>query len=245
MKITASLLAFGGSLAATGCVSLQALEPVIEPPAHFRGDNAVSVEFLPALEVGLRCAERGAKFLGLPAINAGACADHRLITMLDPCGTVTAGVYARTLCQARELAAAPHTAPAPFRALSLQRVSLSAVGPQQDAEQASADRAVRVEFVHPADVASTCLGRGLSPPADATGLACVGEGLILAANPCAIPNAGWYERALCHELAHANGWPASHAFHAASPAPPLASQSPETLAFLAAQTHDPSGESAR
>ena len=85
-------------IALPGCVSIQALEPVISPPGVYQRDNRVMVEFVSPAMVGIRCAERGARFLGMPGVNAGACGDEHLITMANPCLTLTAGWYAEVLC---------------------------------------------------------------------------------------------------------------------------------------------------
>ncbi len=85
-------------VALPGCISVQALEPVISPPGVYQRDNRVMVEFVHPTMVGIRCAERGVRFMGMPGINSGACADAELITMANPCLTPTAGWYADTLC---------------------------------------------------------------------------------------------------------------------------------------------------
>lgn len=97
-RLGSRLIAFASALWVGGCVSVQALEPVIIPPAQYRMDNAVPVEFVSPGLVGIRCAQRGVKFLGMPGLNSGACGDGKLITMPNPCLTVTAGWYAATLC---------------------------------------------------------------------------------------------------------------------------------------------------
>ncbi len=81
-----------------GCMSVQALEPVEAPPLAFRGNATVDVEFVAPPMIGARCAQRGARFLGLPAFNAGACADETLVTLPNPCLTFTGGDYASSLC---------------------------------------------------------------------------------------------------------------------------------------------------
>jgi hypothetical protein len=85
-------------VALPACVSFQALEPVISPPGVYQRDNRVMVEFVHPAMVGIRCAERGVRFMGMPGVNSGACADAELITMANPCFTVTGGWYAETLC---------------------------------------------------------------------------------------------------------------------------------------------------
>jgi hypothetical protein len=94
-----SLTLAAAAMGLSGCITIQAIEPVISPPGLFQVDATVPVEFVTPTLVGFRCAERGAKFLGLPGINSGACSDTVLMTMPDPCMTITAGAYARILCQ--------------------------------------------------------------------------------------------------------------------------------------------------
>ena len=99
IKTRGAYAAFAASsMLLAGCNSLQAIEPVISPPGVYQQNNTVAVEFVHPTMVGFRCAERGAKFLGMPGINSGACADLTLITMPNPCYTVTSGWYARVLC---------------------------------------------------------------------------------------------------------------------------------------------------
>jgi hypothetical protein len=49
---------------------------------------------------------------------------------------------------------------------------------------------------------------GAPPPGMKTD-ACEIDGRVIAPNPCSFP-ADPYARLLCHEIGHANGWPASH-----------------------------------
>jgi len=86
------------ALIISGCTTIQAVEPVINPPGVYQVDTAVRVEFVNPALVGVRCAQRGAKFIGLPAINAGACSDGNLMTVPNPCLTLTGGWYARVMC---------------------------------------------------------------------------------------------------------------------------------------------------
>ena len=86
------------ALAPAGCMSLQAIEPIIAPPARFQTDTVATVEFVGPAETGSRCAERGATFIGLPAFNAAACASTTLVTMPNPCTASGAGWYAELLC---------------------------------------------------------------------------------------------------------------------------------------------------
>ena len=96
-NVAAALVA-ASMLFLPGCVSIQAIEPVIQPPGVYQRNATVTVEFVHPAMVGVRCAERGAKFLGMPGFNSGACADEHLITMPNPCLTLTAGWYGDTLC---------------------------------------------------------------------------------------------------------------------------------------------------
>jgi hypothetical protein len=82
-----------------GCITVQAIEPVLSPPPVYQIDVSVPVEFVSPPLVGFRCAERGAKFLGMPGLNSGACADQNLVTMPDPCLTFTSGWYGEVLCR--------------------------------------------------------------------------------------------------------------------------------------------------
>ncbi len=81
-----------------GCMTVAPLEPVKNAPLEYRGDNTVAVEFVSPMLVGARCAQRGAHVFGVPQINSMGCGDGRLITMPNPCQTITSGWYARLLC---------------------------------------------------------------------------------------------------------------------------------------------------
>ncbi|WP_147371873.1 hypothetical protein [Henriciella algicola] len=81
-----------------GCMTVAPLEPVKNAPAEFRGDNTVAVEFVSPMLVGARCAQRGAHIFGVPQLNSMGCGDGRMITMPNPCQTITSGWYARLLC---------------------------------------------------------------------------------------------------------------------------------------------------
>lgn len=81
-----------------GCMTVAPLEPVKNAPAEFRGDNTVAVEFVSPMLVGARCAQRGAHIFGVPQLNSMGCGDGRMITMPNPCQTLTSGWYARLLC---------------------------------------------------------------------------------------------------------------------------------------------------
>jgi hypothetical protein len=86
------------ALLLSGCMTIQPIEPVINPPGRYQGDTSVRVEFVHPALVGVRCAKRGAKIIGLPAINSAACSDTKLMTLPNPCFTLTGGWSARVLC---------------------------------------------------------------------------------------------------------------------------------------------------
>ncbi|WP_156807825.1 hypothetical protein [Henriciella marina] len=81
-----------------GCMTVAPLEPVKNAPLEFRGDNTVAVEFVSPMLVGARCAQRGAHIFGVPQLSSMGCGDGRMITMPNPCQTITSGWYARLLC---------------------------------------------------------------------------------------------------------------------------------------------------
>ena len=220
------------SVGVTGCMSFRPIEPVISPPAQYRGDAVVPVEFVHPAAIGMRCAERGAKFLMLPGINSNACANVDLISMPNPCATVTGGWYAAALCHeigrvngwSREGGdtAAVETfetvsadtpaslAPAMFIQASVTDTSPTSVTrpPAQYRGAATAP----VEFIRPSRLAQRCAERGAKilalPGIHAA--ACADADLITLPNPCASSGWGWYAAALCHEMAHANGWSENH-----------------------------------
>jgi hypothetical protein len=85
-------------LGLSACSTMHAIEPTQSPPAKFQFDSTVPVEFVAAHRVGFRCAERGAKFFGIPGVNTRACANENLITMPNPCHLMGGGWYADLLC---------------------------------------------------------------------------------------------------------------------------------------------------
>ncbi len=199
-------------MALTGCVSIAPIEPVKNPPTKFRSDNVVAVEFLHPARVGLRCGERGTQAFGVPVFHAMACGNGKLITMPDPCATITGGAYARLVCDQREQ---PVFEPAPVPEWQglLQPASFGqAARPAPTPLAPRAGAPVDVEFVHPTAVRQRCATRGLdvltSEAADFA--ACGDTRLITLPNPCFALEAGWYTRTLCHEMAHANGWAMDH-----------------------------------
>ena len=169
-----------------GCVGLAALEPVAAPPPQFQGDVTTDVEFLAPRAVGGRCAQRGGKAFGLPALTAMACANLNLVTMPDPCAVKPQSSYSGMLCETLRL--------------------------DQAQNEAATVKLSMVEFVRPADLRRRCAERsGHSRDADlGEVVACRNSVKITVANPCLLKKRGWYANLLCHELGHANGWPANH-----------------------------------
>jgi hypothetical protein len=248
-------LAVGALLSLSGCFTLQVIEPVIPPPAQYTGDVTVPVEFAIPGTIGLRCAERGATFLGLPGITSGACADTSLITMLDPCLTLTAGPYAQGLCEGlrrhRDEAELSKDAPEPAPPLAppagLIRASFTTEPaprtarpgaaetrrrPQTTAAAVSSWDNVVVEFVEADALSLRCAERGAKMTAGSEApLSCADRLMVSVVNPCSSDQQSWYTRTLCHELAHVNGWPADHPAHHRIHKD--ASQSPQALAYQA------------
>lgn len=243
------LLVAVAALCLPGCITIQAIEPVISPPATFKGDVAVAVEFVQPGAIGFRCAERGAKFFGLPGINSGACADSHLITMIDPCSTVTAGGYANALCsglsayrqETRVLArtaveTSQSQAPVLTKIGFAQPSRSSAATSRPPSPAAPATMAVKVEFVAPRAVEMRCAERGAKLfDAGDSFVACGDRMLVTMANPCDLETTGWYARTLCHEMAHVNGWASDHPVHGPLATIKLASQSPQAMALAAQQ----------
>jgi hypothetical protein len=231
-----SVLSATSCLVGAGCMTIQAIEPILAPPHQFRADTTTNVEFVSPMAVGFRCAERGAKFLGLPAVNAVACADTKLITMIDPCMTLTAGKYAQDLCAslgAPALAAPRPSSSDPMRATQVAYVA----GPKPHLPlkpSARATEARLVTFASAENVYVRCASSVGDRPDSLN--ACSTDGIIVISNPCGANHAGWYERTLCHELAHANGWSANHVDGAPLPPIHLASESPEASAHANRQS---------
>lgn len=200
-----------GLFGLTGCVSVAPLEPIKNPPTYFRSDNAVDVEFLSPAVVGVRCAERGTAFYGMPVFHAMACGNGKLITMPDPCSTFTGGAYAALACDARNEAKSLSETISPF--LIEASFTFGKKAAREFAEApASEGRAIKVEFVHPASVGQRCFQLGARVvDGEEEGLRmCAGLDRIVLPNPCMQLEGGWYSRTLCHEMAHANGWAMDH-----------------------------------
>ena len=235
------------------CISVQAIEHVSAPPSFYEGDVTVPVEFMPPPMVGMRCAERGTKFLGMPGLNAGACADEQLVTMPDPCMTFTGGAFAGALCKQFDIAQQGEQEPAPPQPVSISAdphaamlsnaswdpgtrmtglpgASLSPVASTSIPQpRKRTDRIVPVEFAASGMIEFRCAERGAKFVDDRGSgiIACADNELITISNPCSLDDGGWYARTLCHELAHANGWPANH-----SRRPPLPKASESRKAVL-------------
>lgn len=97
-KIIKSIMAMFTVMSLAGCMTIQPIDPIKNPPLQYRNDTIVPVEFVNPMEVGFRCAERGAKFLNMPGVNSKACASPDLVTVPNPCMTITGGWYAELLC---------------------------------------------------------------------------------------------------------------------------------------------------
>ena len=247
-RIAKLIMSGSALLALPGCLTLQVIEPVMEPPRQFTADVTVPVEFAVPGTIGFRCAERGATFFGLPGINSGACADRTLVTMLDPCLTLTAGPYAQTLCEGlRQHRIEAKPAPDMIEVRAAQPVpglvkasfsvsSKPAAAPvQPSTRELSAWDNVIVEFVDAGDVEMRCAERGAKLAAsDAAVLSCADRLMLTVVNPCTSKQQGWYTRTLCHELAHVNGWPADHPAHYQHMVLKPASESPQALALAKA-----------
>ena len=189
-----------------GCVSIAPIEPVKNPPLKYRANSTVLVEFVHPTQIGMRCAERGATAHGVPI--AMACADRGLMTMPNPCATLTAGKYARSLCDQKRNPAARQDA---FSQISLASID-PRVRPRAIGEARIDSRKFIVEFVRPEDVEERCRARALKVRSGASDAyqSCGNEYLITVANPCLQMGSGWYARTMCHELGHVNGWSVDH-----------------------------------
>lgn len=84
---------------------------------------------------------------------------------------------------------------------------------QQPPAEFQGDRIVLVQFVAAEKVDAACKAWGtfpeLKPGQYLSGCYTRGKVMILP-NPCAWPNDSDMRQVLCHELGHANGWPANH-----------------------------------
>lgn len=214
VKAKAALLS-SCALAVSGCMSIAAIEPVKNPPVNYQADVAVQVEFLHPARVGTRCAERGVSIFGLPAPGAMACANQKLMTIPNPCDTVTGGWYAEAVCA--EIAHTRGWEPAAPKGKSFLMnadwLPDQTFGLRAQPEGAYRDAtAMRVEFVDSQEIGLRCAERGAvafgKPTLNA--LSCSNAAMMTLPNPCSVVDGGWYADLLCHEMGHANGWPESH-----------------------------------
>jgi hypothetical protein len=128
----------------SACAAYQGIEPIVMPPPNYQADTAVKVEFVHPAMVGVRCAERGVTFIGMPGLNSGACANEHLITMPNPCLAVAGGWYASVMCH--ELAhtngwAHDHRGGSLFAQAPIQPARLSAQALAYEASQRAAQAA--------------------------------------------------------------------------------------------------------
>jgi hypothetical protein len=72
------------------------------------------------------------------------------------------------------------------------------------------DTTVTVEFAGQNAIERTCHPLFGAPPKGMITRACHTGRRLVMPNPCTFPRDDEYARLLCHELGHANGWPASH-----------------------------------
>lgn len=61
-----------------------------------------------------------------------------------------------------------------------------------------------------AGIDAACHPRFGVPPRGMKTDACTLDGRVVAPNPCAFSQSERYARMICHEMAHVNGWPATH-----------------------------------
>lgn len=78
-----------------GCAVTAPLEPVQAPPARFRHNTIVPVQFVDQSVTGIACANRAKSAV---LLASQACADTDLITMPNPCTVANGGWYARVFC---------------------------------------------------------------------------------------------------------------------------------------------------
>jgi hypothetical protein len=72
------------------------------------------------------------------------------------------------------------------------------------------DATVELEVTGQPGIDRQCHKAFGAPPAGMKTDACEIDGRVIAPNPCAFPASDAYARLLCHEIGHANGWPATH-----------------------------------
>jgi hypothetical protein len=142
-------------------------------------------------------------------MNSGACADTQMITMIDPCETFTAGAFARILCidYLKVKGAAEKGLRKVNNTPNLIRIAASTSSRDDDGRRAGVRR---IDFRQPADLSDACREQETPLQTDEGIPFCSTDDRVLIANPCALSARGWYERTLCHELAHVNGWAHDH-----------------------------------
>ena len=72
------------------------------------------------------------------------------------------------------------------------------------------DASVQLDVTSQSGIDQRCHPVFGEPPAGMKTDACEIGGRIIAPNPCSYPQSDAYAHLLCHELGHANGWPATH-----------------------------------
>lgn len=72
------------------------------------------------------------------------------------------------------------------------------------------DAVVTVRFIDAANVDGACRDPADRRPARGRIHGCERDGVITVPNPCRWPNGSDLRDLLCHEMAHANGWPGTH-----------------------------------
>ena len=72
------------------------------------------------------------------------------------------------------------------------------------------DASVSLQFRDQPGINRECQPLFGTPPTGMKTDACEMDGRIIAPNPCDYPSSDAYAHLLCHELAHANGWPRTH-----------------------------------
>ena len=81
---------------------------------------------------------------------------------------------------------------------------------QTPPERFRRDTTVRLQITGQDGINQACHKAFGPPPPGMKTDACEIDGRVIAPNPCAFPASDAYARLLCHEIGHANGWPASH-----------------------------------
>lgn len=72
------------------------------------------------------------------------------------------------------------------------------------------DTTVQLQITNQSGIDQVCHKAFGAPPAGMKTDACEIDGRVIAPNPCAFAATDPYAKLLCHEIGHANGWPASH-----------------------------------